>query len=141
MSLAQKVIQKVKGGFDNSLKKKVAKVTEDTEQGEYNSLIFMLALPLALMADGCDMLPIPVVDIILSFVPKTIVAFLIITQLGWKRHLIKIVLQVSAVLILDSLFASIPLLEMVTPITTLMVLLAWHSAKKKAERREIETEA
>jgi hypothetical protein len=141
MSLAQKVIQKVKGGFDNSLKKKVAKVTEDTEQGEYNSLIFMLALPLALMADGCDMLPIPVVDIILSFVPKTIVAFLIITQLGWKRHLIKIVLQVSAVLILDSLFASIPLLEMVTPITTLMVLLAWHSAKKKAERREAETEA
>jgi hypothetical protein len=141
MSLAQKVIQKVKGGFDNSLKKKVAKVTEDTEQGEYNSLIFMLALPLALMADGCDMLPIPVVDIILSFVPKTIVAFLIITQLGWKRHLIKIVLQVSAVLILDSLFASIPLLEMVTPITTLMVLLAWHSAKKKAERRETETEA
>jgi hypothetical protein len=87
------------------------------------------------------MLPIPVVDIILSFVPKTIVAFLIITQLGWKRHLIKIVLQVSAVLILDSLFASIPLLEMVTPITTLMVLLAWHSAKKKAERREAETEA
>jgi hypothetical protein len=141
MSLAQKVIQKVKGGFDNSLKKKVAKATEDTEQGEYNSLIFMLALPLALMADGCDMLPIPVVDIILSFVPKTIVAFLIITQLGWKRHLIKIVLQVSAVLILDSLFASIPLLEMVTPITTLMVLLAWHSAKKKAERREAETEA
>ena len=141
MSLAQKITQGVKGFSKNSLKKKAGKAAEKIEEGEYNSLIFMLALPLALVADGCDIIPVPFLDVLIAALPKGIVAYLIITQLGWKRRLVKIVIQIAAVLFVDSLFALIPGIDMVTPLTTLMVLWAWHTAKKRADKAEAVAEA
>ncbi|MEA3273315.1 MAG: hypothetical protein U9Q72_01820 [Patescibacteria group bacterium] len=141
MSLAQKITQGTKNFSKNSLKKKAGEATRKIEGGEYNSFIFMLALPLALVADGCDMIPVPFLDFLIAILPKGIVAYLIITQLGWKRQLVKVVIQVAAIVALDSLFGLIPFVDMVTPITTLMVLWAWHTAKKRADEVEAGAEA
>ncbi|MBD3238314.1 MAG: hypothetical protein GF332_01580 [Candidatus Moranbacteria bacterium] len=114
------------------LEAKAKKLFDKAQQ--YNDTIFIIALMFAVMSEFTDLLP-PPLDVGISPIIKFLfVAIPIWWQMGWRRHLWKKFLRIILPIIIDLIAAFIPFLDGITPITTIMVLLAWRSSKKQSEK-------
>jgi hypothetical protein len=101
------------------------------KEKDYNSLVFIAALLPAIVADLCDMIPVPVLDIVLSGYFKLIVAVILWLEMGGKdKKMAQAASKIVLPLVLDSLAALIPIVDVLTPGTVLLVLFSWFYAAK-----------
>ncbi|MBD3245188.1 MAG: hypothetical protein GF335_04305 [Candidatus Moranbacteria bacterium] len=99
----------------------------------YSPLVFLFALAIAIMADCFDYVPLTIIlDSVIGLLLKGFVSFLIWLQLGRiKSTILKKIIIWFIVPIGDTILGFIPLVEFVTPVTTIMVLFSWRSARKE----------